>query len=202
MSSTSIARLRQFADRTNTHLACDLCRSEVNEKHRHLLELSSRQIWCDCDACCLLFSESGENRFRLIPQRVTKLEIDFDDAAWTKLGIPIGLAYFQIRAPDQWLVGYPSPAGAVMASVEEEARNVLLMANTLVESLQREVEALVINRTSTEHQAFIVPLDRCYQLIGIIRQNWEGWTGGPRINKQVDLYFDQLEEAALQGARL
>ena len=239
MTSTSVGRLRRFASRATDRSTCDLCRSNLQDRHRHLLESGSKRMLCACDACALLFSETAGSRFRPIPESVRRIELKLTDAEWAGLGIPIGLAFFTLREPAmlrdsssadrEWstvgkesgcgvaaeitqlaqqdsttasvMVGYPSPAGPVMSSVEPEDWQALLRANPDVSRLQPDVESLLINRTGGLRQAFVVPLDVCFELIGIVRRHWQGWSGGPDVQSEIDRYFDQLERSAEKGAR-
>lgn len=248
MSSTAVDRLRRFASRATDHSSCDLCRSDLKDRHRHLLELVQRRMLCACDACSLLFSDGNGSRFRPIPESVTRIDLKLSDAEWTGLGIPIGMAFFTVReqqvtspAPEVQLdrrpgpvlaikenrlgdcqdrswpaidskpckqagevtadssavqVGYPSPAGPVMSSVEQVDWRTLLDANPDLSRLRPEVESLLINRTARRRQAFVVPLDVCFELIGIVRRDWNGWSGGPEVHRKIDRFFDQLEMSA------
>ncbi len=206
MSATAVDRLRRFAGRAPEHCTCDLCRSELTDRHRHLLQLAHRRIMCACDACAMLFSDANASRFRPIPQSVTRIELQLSDEAWAGLGIPIGMACFTPQASELTtnaeataapvLVGYPSPAGPVMSSLEQDAWRSLIDANPDVGRIRPEVESLLINRTANRQQAYIVPLDVCFELIGIVRRDWQGWSGGPEVHREIDRFFEKLELTA------
>ena len=228
MSSTSVDRLRRFVNRATDHSSCDLCRSELPDRHRHLLELVQRRMLCACDACALLFGDANGSRIRPIPESVTRIELNMSDQQWSGLGIPIGMAFFTVcdrevsresssirsLSPDVTVrhsaeattdaapvqVGYPSPAGLVMSSVEQDDWLALIDANPAVGRLRPEVESLLINRLASRQQAFVVPLDVCFELIGIVRRHWEGWSAGPDLQRAMDGFFDQLEICAGKGA--
>jgi hypothetical protein len=42
----------------------------------------------------------------------------------------------------------------------------------------------------------IVPIDRCYVLVGMIKSRWEGISGGRAIDDAVDEFFAALERVA------
>jgi hypothetical protein len=41
-----------------------------------------------------------------------------------------------------------------------------------------------------------LPVDRCYQLVGIIRQRWRGFTGGNDVWEAIRAFFDDLRREA------
>jgi hypothetical protein len=38
-----------------------------------------------------------------------------------------------------------------------------------------------------------MPIDECYRLVGLIRLNWRGLSGGSEVWEEVDKFFEQLE---------
>jgi hypothetical protein len=61
--------------------------------------------------------------------------------------------------------------------------------------LEPDVEALLVNRVANPHQHYIVPIDHCYRLVGLIRRNWRGLSGGKEVWKQIDQFFASLKYA-------
>ena len=57
---TAIASIRRFMRPRAVHERCALCGAEIGPEHPHLVDASSRQLACACDACALLFSGSGK----------------------------------------------------------------------------------------------------------------------------------------------
>jgi hypothetical protein len=41
-----------------------------------------------------------------------------------------------------------------------------------------------------------VPIDRCYELVGVIRTRWKGFGGGPDAWTEIDRFFDDLRREA------
>ena len=39
-------------------------------QHQHLIDPASRQLVCACDACAILFYQSGETKYKRVPRRV------------------------------------------------------------------------------------------------------------------------------------
>jgi hypothetical protein len=42
------------------------------------------------------------------------------------------------------------------------------------------------------HEHWLVPIDDCYQLTGLIRTHWKGLSGGDEVQQHIDGFFDQL----------
>jgi len=171
---------------------CDLCGRTVPDDHRHLLELEQRQIICTCEGCWAL--RSGEPQFAPVGNRTLWLE-DFDmpDDTWASFGIPIGLAFFMFSSVTECVVAlYPSPAGATESELHFSDWNRLIERNRILRTLERDGEALVGNRTSDPPAYAIVPIDRAYELVGLIKLHWEGISGGAGVERAVAAYFEEL----------
>ena len=66
----------------------------------------------------------------------------------------------------------------------------------MLETLEPEVEALIVNRLSEPPRYAVVPIDRCYELVGMIKSRWEGISGGRAIEDAVAEFFASLDQAA------
>ena len=66
----------------------------------------------------------------------------------------------------------------------------------MLDGLETDVEALIVNRLGGARQHAIVPIDECYRLVGLVRVSWEGISGGPRIETAVAGFFAELREKA------
>jgi hypothetical protein len=180
---------------------CDLCAEPIPSEHRHLLDLESRRLLCACRACSILFDRSGAGggHYRLIPDRVLALEdFELDDATWQSFGIPVDMAFFfHSSAAGRVVAFYPSPLGATESLLDLDAWDGCVLAE-----LEPDVEALLVNRTRGRRECWIVPVDRCYELVGIVRTHWKGFTGGGAVWEALDAFFDRLrKEATWQGSR-
>ena len=47
--------------------------------------------------------------------------------------------------------------------------------------LEPDAEALIVNRMAEPHRYAIAPIDRCYELVGLIKSRWEGISGGRAV---------------------
>ena len=129
-----------------TGARCDLCGGKMADDHRHLLSLEDRRILCSCEPCCAM--RAGDPGLRPTGTRSLLLEgFELDDELWAKFQIPIGLAFFFLSDANEGVVAlYPSPAGATESELYLEAWNDLVAANPMLETLEAEAEALVVNR--------------------------------------------------------
>ena len=161
-----------------------------------MLQLVKRQIVCTCEACWALYS--GEPEYRPTGMRTVWLDhFQCPDELWGQFQIPIGLAFLMRSTVTETVVAfYPSPAGATESELSMEAWAALVALNPLLEQLESDAEALVVNRLAEPHQFAIVPIDQCYALVGLIKSRWEGISGGQAIETAVPEFFGFLRERA------
>jgi Family of unknown function (DUF5947) len=181
--------------------SCDICGAGIQEKHNHLLELNERRILCVCASCWA--QRSADPQYRPTGSRLLWLDdFELSDEVWGRLAIPIGLAFFMWSSGTEAMVAmYPSPAGATESELELTAWEELKRANPVLDSLEPDAEALVVNRISEPPQFAIVPIDECYALVGSIKSSWEGISGGAAIEREVPAFFDDIRERAVVTAR-
>jgi Family of unknown function (DUF5947) len=184
------------AEREQELERCDLCGEPIPADHRHLLDLSSRELMCACQACRLLFERpaAGGMHYRLVPDRRLELE-DFvmDDAAWARLRIPVEMAFFFWSSEAQRVQAYyPGPMGATESLLELGAWDDLVRDNPVLGTLEPDVEALLVNRARGARVHLVVPIDDCYRLVGLIRTRWRGLSGGEQVWKAIDEFFKEV----------
>lgn len=175
---------------------CDLCGEPIPADHRHLLDLSSRELMCACQACRLLFERpaAGGIHYRLVPARRLELE-DFvmDDAAWARLRIPVEMAFFFWSSEARRVQAYyPGPMGATESLLELGAWDDLVRDNPVLGTLEPDVEALLVNRARGARVHLVVPIEDCYRLVGLIRTRWRGLSGGEEVWKAIDEFFKEV----------
>ena len=192
---------RRAASRTMEH--CELCSAELPGEHRHLVELASRQLVCACDPCAMLFDGLERSKYKRVSRSIQFLEnFAMTDAQWDSLRIPINLAFFfHLSLEGRTVALYPSPAGAVESLLTLEAWNEIVEGNPVLRYLQPDVEALLVNRINRRGKAinqeyYIAPMDKCYQLVGLIRANWKGLSGGAEVWEEIDRFFADLHAHA------
>lgn len=171
---------------------CDVCSEPLWEEHRHLLNTETGELMCSCRACSLLFDrEAASNgHYRRIPDRRKRLSPVPTD----KLGVPVGLAFFVMRPDGAALAHYPSPAGPTQWDVDDEAWQEVLQHSNELREMRPDVEALLVNVVRDKEQYWIVPIDDCYRLVGLVRQHWKGLSGGSTVWPEIERFFEELAE--------
>lgn len=193
-----LATLRPFVRERAPAERCELCSAILATEHRHLIEPANRQLLCCCDACSILFSGRADGRFRQVPRRARALpQLRLDDSDWEALRIPINVAFFYRSSVTTSVVAlYPSPAGATESHLPPAAWQALVAANPPLGELEEDVEALLVNRLGGAREYFVVPIDQCFKLVGLVRVHWRGLSGGPRVWEEIEQFFKSLKETA------
>jgi hypothetical protein len=197
------ATLRQFAKKRSAVEKCELCKIDLAPEHQHLLEPAARKLVCACDACAILFSHRDGTKFKRVPRQVRLLK-DFrmTDGQWEALMIPIGMAFFYESSVQSKVVAfYPSPAGATESLLRLDSWNEIVEENPVLKKLEPDVEALLVNRVNSTHgfqgsSCYVVPIDECYRLVGLIRTHWQGFSGGSEVWQEIERYFAGLRRKA------
>ncbi|MGA9509506.1 MAG: DUF5947 family protein [Candidatus Sulfotelmatobacter sp.] len=195
--------LRQFIrPRKRDMERCELCSAEVSSGHPHLIEPGTRKLFCTCDACAILFSGMG-TKYKRVPRRVLALQnFHLSDGQWESLMVPISMAFFFRSTPDARVVAfYPSPAGATESLLPLETWKDIKDANPILLDVESDVEALLVNRVGhargfTAAEYYVLPIDECYKLVGLIRANWRGLSGGTEVWQEIGQFFDGLKRRA------
>lgn len=160
-----------------------------------MLETATRRIVCACGACTMTFVPVVNGRFKVIPRDARALpEFRMSDAEWENFALPISLAFFFYNTPNEKMVAmYPSPAGATESLLPLTAWDNLVAHNPELRSLEPDVEALLLNRVRETRAHWIVPIDKCFELVGLIRMHWRGLSGGEEVWREIDQFFARLE---------
>ena len=202
--NSSFATLRQFTRQRALTERCELCSTQLAADHPHLIEPASRKLICACDACAILFSGSAETKYRRVPRRIRRLTtFQMSDAQWESLLIPINLAFFFNSTPAGHIVAlYPSPAGPTESLLSLDAWDEIVQANPILDQMEADAEALLVNRVGSgrgdsEARYYLVPIDECYKLVGLIRAHWRGLSGGAKVWEEIAAFFNSLEERAV-----
>jgi hypothetical protein len=203
---STFSSLRRFAEAESEKAAkeaaetaqerCELCSEPIPTEHRHLLNVTTREIMCACRPCSILFDRraASEGRYRIIPDRLLFLE-DFEmgDAQWESLRIPVDMAFFFYSTPAERVMAfYPSPMGPTESLLKLSAWEELEESNPVLGEMERDVEALLVNRVRGARENFLVPIDECYRLVGLIRMHWRGLSGGREVWEEIERFFENL----------
>jgi hypothetical protein len=175
---------------------CDFCATPVAPEHGHLIELSARRILCACRPCAIVFEPQGaaQGKYRTIPTRYRELTaFAIGDEEWEALQLPIGLAFFFYNSLEERTVAfYPSPAGAIESLLPLETWSRIAAREPALGTIQPDVEAIVVRRSRERCEAFVVPIDSAYELVGTIRSSWKGFDGGEEAREKIEAYFERL----------
>jgi hypothetical protein len=68
-------------------------------------------------------------------------------------------------------------------------------------TLEPDVEALLVNRARGARRHWIVPIEDCYALVGVIRTHWRGLTGGTEVWREIARSFEGLDRRARPASR-
>jgi hypothetical protein len=196
------AFLRQLARRGSSAGAeerCELCSAPLAVAHQHLLEPKKRQIVCACDGCVILFCGQTGAHYLRVPRRIQRLVgFRMTDLQWDALMLPINLAFFcRDSAAGRVLAMYPSPAGATESLLSLESWEEIAAENPALQRMEPDVEALLVNRIGLQKEGggaayFVVPIDECYRLVGMIRLHWRGLSGGAEVWQEIQQFFADL----------
>jgi hypothetical protein len=203
---SAFSSLRRFADGESEKATreeagaaqerCDMCSEPIPPEHRHLLDVASREMMCACRPCSILFDreEASEGKYRLVPDRHLFLQdFQMDDAQWEGLRVPVDMAFFFYSTPAERVVAfYPSPMGPTESLLKLSAWEELEKDNPVLGEMERDVEALLVNRVRGAREHFLVPMDECYGLVGLIRMHWRGLSGGREVWEEIERFFEGL----------
>jgi Family of unknown function (DUF5947) len=182
--------------------ACDFCNSALDERHAHLVDLHSRALLCVCRPCGLLFAPegAGQGRYRSVPDRCLSLG-DGPIPVWDLFEIPVGVAFFFFNSTLGRVVAmYPGPAGATESLIDLSGWTDVASAHPAVATMAPDVEALLLRRTPGHQQCYLVPIDVCYELVGLLRRHWKGFDGGEEAARAMDAFFSGIENRAAEHA--
>jgi len=193
---SSFDALRRFARPRPAAERCELCSAPLSSDHEHLVEPAVQRLVCACTACAILFSGQPRARYRRVPRRAQFLaDFHLTDAQWEELHLPINLAFFfRSNRAGRVVAVYPSPAGGTESLLTLETWNQLEEENPVLRELEPDVEALLVNRVGRARDHYRVPIDACYRLVGLIRANWRGLSGGAEVWNEIRKYFDGLNQ--------
>jgi hypothetical protein len=178
---------------------CEMCAQELAPAHSHIVNLETRSLMCACRACYLLFMQPGaaQGKYKAVPDRYLRLQsLTLAPERWDALQVPVGTAFFFFNSAQSRVNGfYPSPAGATESLLPLDAWRELAAAHPAIETMQADVEALLVRRNrGGGFECFLVPIDACYELTGIVRRRWRGFDGGEEARRDIDAFFDALRQ--------
>lgn len=207
-NSKAFEVLQQFARRPRPEERCELCSAALATEHQHLLEPATRRLACACDACAILFPGEGGAKYKRVPRTVRYLmDFQMTDAQWDGLLMPINMAFFFHSTPHGRVVAmYPSPAGATESLLSLDTWDDIVQDNPALQRMEADVEALLVNRIGhargfSSPEYYVAPIDQCYRLVGLIRGNWRGLSGGTEVWREIAQFFQELKARAMPRSK-
>jgi hypothetical protein len=195
-SESAFAVLRRFVrQRAVAEERCELCSAGLPGEHEHLVDLATRKLTCACQACAILFSGKANPKYRRVPRRLRYLtNFQLTDAQWESLLIPISMAFFfNSSAVGKVIALYPSPAGATESLLDFESWDEIRRDNPVLDEMEPDTEALLVNRVRGAAEYYLLPIDECYKLVGLIRTHWHGLSGGTQMWEAIGKFFAELK---------
>src|SRR6185436_20217311 len=146
-----LASLRRLAAQRPPDERCDFCSLALGEEHDHLVEPGSHRVLCACYACAVLFTNTGETRYRRVPRLIRRLEgFQLTDEQWNGLGIPISMVFFFSSSVTNNVAAlYPSPAGPTESLLDLDAWEQIVQNNPVLRTIAPDVEALLVSRVGS-----------------------------------------------------
>lgn len=193
----ALRRLLSSPRRSQPGEACEMCAETITAEHSHIIDLEMRSIMCACRGCYLLFTNTdASQRYRAVPERyLHAASFPRAQQLWDSAGIPVGMAFlFRNSVQQSTMCFYPSPAGPTESLLPLGAWDDMLAANDDISTVCDDVEALLLNRRDDGFECFLVPIDTCYELVGLVRMNWKGFDGGSEAWQAINEFFQGLRE--------
>jgi Family of unknown function (DUF5947) len=159
----------------------------------------------------------GRGRYIAIPDRYrSDAARPLSLAEWDSLEIPVALAFFLRTSGGEGVTAfYPSPAGVTQCELNLEAWAQITADHPLLATAVPDVEAILISR-GRQHEpgqpaaeggpgpagpadqpgveAFLVPVDACYQLAGRMRLQWRGFDGGAEARQSIADFLGRVRQ--------
>jgi Family of unknown function (DUF5947) len=109
--------------------------------------------------------------------------------------------FFRSSREGRVMAYYPSPAGPTESLLGLEAWDEIEAANPALAEMAVDTEALLVKRAKGTRRQWLVPIEDCYALVGLIRTRWRGFSGGAEVWEEIDRFFDELDAKAAPGGR-
>jgi hypothetical protein len=113
--------------------------------------------------------------------------------------VPINMAFFFKSSFENRVIAlYPSPAGATESLLALESWDDIVARNPILNEMESDVEGLLVNRLGYSRgysaaEYYLLPIDECYKLVGLIRMHWKGLSGGTEVWQELGGYFASLK---------
>jgi hypothetical protein len=181
---------------------CEMCARPVTGEHPHVVDLKHQRLLCACRECWSLFSAEGAGggHYRAVPERYFAVSEGAEALAlWESLEVPVGVTFLVPRSPQGRVCAfYPGPAGATESLLPPGPWQQLLESKPELATMADDVEALLLwaDPPRSAAECFIVPVDACYELVGLLRKDWRGFDGGSEARQAMEDFFSRVRVRA------
>jgi hypothetical protein len=194
-----LSRIRAGRPEPPPYERCDMCGAPRADDHPHVVNIGTRSLLCTCRSCYLLFThDDAELAYRAVPDRYLSFAAPAAPV-WDELELPVGTAFLFVNSTLERVVAfYPGPAGATESELPLSAWDQVVASVPGLGALKPDVEALLVHTadpgTGRHTEAFLVPIDVCYELVGHLRMLWRGFDGGQDVRQRLAEFFAHLRE--------
>jgi len=197
-----LARIRAGRPEPSPYERCEMCGAPVADQHQHVVNIGTRSLLCTCRPCYLLFThDDAALAYRAVPDRYLSFQ-DLAAPVWEELELPVGTAFLFINSALERVVAfYPGPAGATESELPLAAWDRVVATTPGLGTLKPDVEALLVRAVDQKVEAFLVPIDVCYELVGHLRKLWRGFDGGQDVRRRLDDFFAHVRSRCTSGHR-
>jgi len=183
--------LRRFARVETGAERCELCGAAIGERHDHLYEPAAGRLACACIACGGRFEGGGGRLVRVVTQ-ARPIAVELDDDEWSALAVPVALAFFLRSASGVVNAYFPGPAGTTSSPLDDGVWLALSDLHAELPALAPDGQAVLVSRLAGASGAWVVSIDLCYQLAGMLRTRWRGISGGEEARAAVAAFFREV----------
>jgi len=185
-----LSRIRAGRPEPSPYERCEMCAAPVADGHSHVVNVGNRSLLCTCRPCYLLFSHDDATlAYRAVPDRYLSFAA-LAVPVWEELELPVGTAFLFVNSALGRVVAfYPGPAGATESELSLSAWERVVAATPALATLKPDVEALLVHAADQQVEAFLVPIDVCYELVGHLRMLWRGFDGGQDVRRRLEEFY-------------
>ena len=205
-ASRSAARARPSARRARGALRA-VRRADRRPSTGTCSTSSSRELLCACRACSILFDRRGRERGPLPARRRPPAAPRRLRARRRRRGRSCGCRSRSRSSSTAAPTGacrrfYPSPMGPTESLLG--ARGVGGSSRPPTRCWRRwrpTSRRCWSTARAARARHWLVPIDECYALVGLIRTRWRGLTGGAEVWEEIGAFFDELDRRARPASR-
>ena len=153
-----------------------MCGVGIGERHGHVADTQTT----GCCACAVRATCCSPPTGPVAPDSAASArhaaldDLVHDEAEWDRLRIPVDLAFFFRHSDEDALLAfYPGPGGATESTLDLGSWTDMLRQPGDRRD-DADIEAVLLRHLDPGFSGYVMPIDICYELVGIVREHWEG----------------------------